>query len=357
MQATTYLAGDLGGTKTLLAIYSDQNGKLKREYVQRYVSAEWTSLDSMLKHFLQSRPDANSTPQTSCFAVAGPVKDRAVELTNLGWSINQESLKKSAGLEEVELVNDFAVLIYGLPHFSDSQQITLQKGSRLASDGTRNQQGPVAILGAGTGLGMARGLPSSTGWIALPSEGGHREFAPRCNDEWALVQWLKRDLSLERISVERVVSGTGLGHVMNWMLQQSDNAMHPLLEKAKAWRYNTPDHPEYHDLPASTCQYAKAGDQLANAAMTLWLSAYGAAAGDLALQELCSGGLWIGGGTAEKNQDGLKSMDFLNAMRQKGRFQPFLEGLTVRAVIDPEAGLFSAACRARELAESSGTLA
>jgi glucokinase len=90
--------------------------------------------------------------------------------------------------------------------------------------------------------------------------------------------------------------------------------------------------------------------------MTLWLGAYGAAAGDLALQELCTGGLWIGGGTAEKNQDGLKSNHFLNAMRQKGRFQPFLERLTVRAVIDPQAGLFSAACRARELAESSGKL-
>jgi glucokinase len=357
MQAKTYLAGDLGGTKTLLAIYSDQNGKLKQEHVQRYVSAEWTSLDSMLKHFLQTKTDANSSPQTSCFAVAGPVKDRSVELTNLGWSISEESLQRSAGLKEVELVNDFAVLIYGLPHFSNSQQITLQTGSGAGSEGIQAERRPVAILGAGTGLGMARGLPSSTGWIALPSEGGHREFAPRCNHEWALKQWLKRDLSLERISVERVVSGTGLGHVMNWMLQQSDNAMHPLLEMAKAWRYNTPDHPQYQDLPALTCQYAKTGDQLANAAMKLWLSAYGAAAGDLALQELCTGGLWIGGGTAEKNQDGLKSIYFLNAMRQKGRFQPFVEGLTVRAVIDPEAGLFSAACRARELAESSETLA
>ena len=356
MQATTYLAGDLGGTKTLLAIYSDQNGKLKQEHVQRYVSAEWTSLDSMLKHFLQTRPDTNGTPQTSCFAVAGPVKNRAAELTNLGWSISQESLQQSAGLERVELVNDFAVLIYGLPHFSDSQQITLQAGSGLDSEGSQAEQGPVAILGAGTGLGMARGLPSKTGLIALPSEGGHREFAPRCNDEWALVQWLKRDLSLERISVERVVSGTGLGHVMNWMLQQAENATHPLQEKAKAWRYNTPDQPGYHDLPASTCQYAQAGDSIANAAMTLWLSAYGAAAGDLALQELCTGGLWIGGGTAEKNQAGLKSIHFLNSLRQKGRFKPFLEGLTVRAVIDPGAGLFSAACRARELAESSGTL-
>ena len=357
MQATTYLAGDLGGTKTLLAIYSNQNGKLKQEHVQRYVSAEWTSLDSMLKHFLQTRPDGFATPKTSCFAVAGPVKNHSAELTNLGWTISQESLKQSAGLAQVELVNDFAVLIYGLPHFSDSQQITLQAGSNTDSDHTQTEQGPVAILGAGTGLGMARGLPSHEGWIALPSEGGHREFAPRSDDEWALVQWLKRDLSLERISVERVVSGTGLGHVMHWMLQQSGEANHPLQEKAKAWRWNTPKHPDYHDLPASTCNYAKAGDEISNAALTLWLSAYGAAAGDLALQELCSGGLWIGGGTAEKNQDGLKSMDFLNAMRQKGRFQPFLEGLTVRAVIDPEAGLFSAACRARELAESSEKLA
>ena len=240
MQATTYLAGDLGGTKTLLAIYSDQNGKLKQEHVQRYVSAEWTSLDSMLIHFLQTRPDTNSNPQTSCFAVAGPVKNRAAELTNLGWSISQESLKQSAGLEQVELVNDFAVLIYGLPHFSDRQQITLQAGRTKTSDSTQSEQGPVAILGAGTGLGMARGLPSNKGWIALPSEGGHREFAPRSNDEWALVQWLKRDLSLGRISVERVVSGTGLGHVMHWMLQQSEDTKHPLQEKAKAWRWNTP---------------------------------------------------------------------------------------------------------------------
>ena len=211
MQATTYLAGDLGGTKTLLALYSDQNGKLKQEYVQRYVSAEWTSLDSMLKHFLETRPDRHSTPETSCFAVAGPVKNRAAELTNLGWTISEESLQRSGGLKRVEIVNDFAVLIHGLPHFSDSQQITLQAGAGLESDTAQKEQGPVAILGAGTGLGMARGLPSKTGWIAMPSEGGHREFAPRCDDEWARMQWMKRDLSLERISVERVVSGTGLG--------------------------------------------------------------------------------------------------------------------------------------------------
>ena len=91
-------------------------------------------------------------------------------------------------------------------------------------------------------------------------------------------------------------------------------------------------------------------------AVEIWLSAYGAAAGDLALQELCSGGLWIGGGTASKQLDGLKSATFLTPLRQKGRFQDFINGLQITAVIDPEAGLFSAACRARMLAESGGTL-
>ncbi len=358
MQGKTYLAGDLGGTKTLLAIFSDLNGVLKKEHIHRYVSAEWTSLESMLKDFLRRLPDTCSPPETSCLAVAGPVKNHSAELTNLGWTISEASLKGASGLNQIEIVNDFAVLIHGLSHFSDSQQITLQSGEGPTNpSSTQADRGPVAILGAGTGLGMARGVPSATGWIALPSEGGHREFAPRCHDEWALVQWLKRELSLERISIERIVSGTGLGHVMHWKLQQTEEASHPLQKHAKAWRTLKPDQPGYQDLPALTSQYAQAGDRLAIEAMELWLSAYGAAAGDLALQELCTGGLWIGGGTAEKNQAGLQSNHFLDAMQRKGRFQPFMQGLTVRAVIDPEAGLFSAACRARELAESSGTLA
>ena len=102
---------------------------------------------------------------------------------------------------------------------------------------------------------------------------------------------------------------------------------------------------------------AAAGDPIAAAALRIWLGAYGSAAGDLAVQELCVGGLWIGGGTAEKNLEGLQSEQFLEPLRAKGRFRPLIESMTIRAVIDPEAGLFSAACRARDLAESGGTLA
>ena len=129
----------------------------------------------------------------------------------------------------------------------------------------------MAILGAGTGLGMARGIPDANGWIALASEGGHREFAPRTDDEWHLASWLKADLDLDRLSIERIVSGTGLGHVMRWRLQRSDGAGHPLLRAAEAWRTRAVDEDDYQDLPALVGQAAQQGDALARSALDLWL--------------------------------------------------------------------------------------
>lgn len=344
MAQNTYLAGDLGGTKTLLSVYGERNGLLQPLVTQRYLSGEWGCLEDMLQHFLQEVPSELPQPVTSCIAVAGPVKNGTAKLTNLPWTMSEEALGSATGLQRLELVNDFAVLIHGLPHFDQRQQVSLQgqKPGPLAS-------GPVAILGAGTGLGMARGIPDAGGWVALASEGGHREFAPRTDDEWHLANWLKADLDLDRLSIERIVSGTGLGHVMRWRLQRGDAAGHPLRQAADAWRTKPVDAEGYQDLPALVGQAAQNGDAVARNALDLWLGAYGSAAGDLALQELCTGGLWIGGGTAAKQLKGLQSATFLEPLRRKGRFRPFLEGLSVQAVIDPNAGLFSAACRARDL--------
>jgi len=297
----------------------------------------------MLKCFLEQRPSDIEAPEHGCIAVAGPVNNRNARITNLPWQLNEDQLAAAASIRQLELVNDFGVLIYGLAHFDETQQVVLQVGDA--------QEGPMAILGAGTGLGMARGIRTEKGVIALSSEGGHREFAPRSEEEWHLACWLKNDLGVDRLSVERIVSGTGLGHIATWLLQTADAQAHPLQRVAEAWRKN-----KSSDLPAQVSMAAAQGDPLMQRAQTIWLSAYGAAAGDLALQELCTGGLWIGGGTAAKQLAGLQSAAFLKTMRQKGRFEAFLAGLKVTAVIDPEAGLFSAACRARFLAESSGTL-
>lgn len=343
MDGITLLAGDMGGTKTLLALYSLREGQLELVHQERFRSSEWSSLEPMLQSFLTNRPSSISAPSDGCIAVAGPVRDRAATITNLPWTIRESDLAKAAEMRQLELANDFGVLIYGLPHFSGEQQVDLQRGVADA--------GPVAILGAGTGLGMARGVRTERGLIALSCEGGHREFAPRTAEEWELACWLKRDLGLARLSIERIVSGTGLGHVARWLLQNPDAVTHPLQDVAEAWRRDSSN-----DLPAQVSLAAQQGDPLMQQARGIWLGAYGAAAGDLALHELCTGGLWIGGGTAAKQLDGLRSDLFLDPLREKGRFRGFVEDLPITAVIDPQAGLFSAACRARMLAESGETL-
>ena len=344
MATTTLLAGDMGGTKTLLALYGSEAGQLSLLHQERFGSKEWSSLEPMLEAFLNNRPADLQAPTHACIAVAGPVRHKEAQITNLPWRLREADLARAAGTERLELVNDFGVLIYGLPHFDGNQKVILQNGQQ--------DKGPLAILGAGTGLGMARGLQSEQGLVALASEGGHREFAPRNEAEWELGCWLKQDLGVSRLSIERIVSGTGLGHVAHWLLQKPDAAMHPLRSVAEAWRRNSSN-----DFPAQVSVAAEGGDPLMQRALQLWLEAYGAAAGDLALQELCTGGLWVGGGTASKQLKGLQSARFLNAMRDKGRFRELIEGMQVTAVIDPDAGLFSAACRARMLAESGGTLA
>ena len=164
MEATTILAGDMGGTKTLLALYGLRDQTLSLLHSRRFVSREWSSLKPMLLNFLSDRPQRLRAPEHGCIAVAGRVREQRAEITNLPWKLQAGNLAAAASMLQLELVNDFAVLIYGLEHFSGDQQITLQEG--------KTDDGPLAILGAGTGLGMAHGLRSSEGLIALPSEGG-----------------------------------------------------------------------------------------------------------------------------------------------------------------------------------------
>ena len=330
---TTLLAGDIGGTKTLLALYLLEGGRLIQGRSQRFVSTQWDDFATLVNHFLAGGSATEPRPAHACFAVAGPVRSGRVKLTNLPWLLDQGALEASIGLERVELVNDFAVLIYGLPHLEPHQQALLR-----SSDAGRDPWAPLAIMGAGTGLGVALGIPTDVGLVAVASEGSHGEFAPRSEAEWALKQWLMADLGLDRLSIERVVSGTGLGEVMRWRLAvHPDGASHPLMTRP------------VDDLPASTARAASDGDPLAREALDLWLGAYGSTAGDLALQSLCLGGMWLGGGTAGKLLAELRSSAFLVPFLSKGRLSAVVEQVPLMALVDPEAGLFSAACRARML--------
>ena len=343
------LAGDLGGTKTILAIYSNENYP-KKIFSKYYFSSEWSSFDSILKNFIKQLPHHISLPEYGCIGVAGPIKDQKVKITNLGWDINTKELSFLSKINNIELINDFSVLIYGIPFFKKDQYEVIQ--GEYNSEVEKNQ-GLIAIIGAGTGLGMSRGLIRTNCISIFPSEGGHKEFAPRTKDEWELVKWLKKKFNLQRISIERIVSGTGLGMIARWKLDdptQSNHQLQNILKKI--------DHGDstIEDFPALVWEKAHQKDKLMSEALQLWLNAYGSAAGDLALQELCSSGLWIAGGTAAKNLNGINSSNFLDAFSNKGRFQSYLKKIPLIVLKDPEATLFSSACRAHLIAESNGRL-
>jgi glucokinase len=332
--ATTLLAGDIGGTKTLLSLHGYTGETLVPLASERYRSADWPDLASMVRHFLDHSTAAEAAPATAaCFAVAGPVQAGEARLTNLRWRLSESELAAACGIDRVELVNDFAVLVHGLPHLQADQQAQIRAGRSESAE-------PQLILGAGTGLGVAIGIPTASGMRAVASEAAHAEFAPRTAAEWELKQWLQRDLVIERVSIERVVSGTGLGHVARWLLAVRDPGNEHPLAAAKESRV---------DLPAAVAAAAARGDDLAGDALQLWLSAYGSVVGDLALTCLGRGGIWLAGGTAGKLLEALRSPSFEDAFLGKGRLRPVLESMPIQALIDPEVGCFSAACRAREL--------
>jgi len=342
------LAGDLGGTKTILAIYSSDKYP-KKLFNKKYISSEWKSFYSIFEDFISQLPKHISLPEYGCIGVAGPIKGKKVNITNLGWNIDTKKLSLTSKINNIELINDFSVLIYGIPFFKESQYEVIQ--GTLNSNRESNKE-LVAIIGAGTGLGMSRGLITSKSISVLPSEGGHREFSPRTEDEWKLVNWLKNRLNLERISIERIVSGTGLGIIARWKIDDSNEQNHPLQKVLKEIDFND----LVIDLPALVWEKANMKDKLMSEALQIWLNAYGSAAGDLALQELCSSGLWIAGGTAVKNLNGINSSNFLDAFSNKGRFQTYLKEIPLIVLKDPEATLFSSACRALLIAESNERL-
>jgi glucokinase len=184
------------------------------------------------------------------------------------------------------------------------------------------------------------GVPTANGLLGMATEAGHGTFAPRTEAEWRMSQWLKADLGVERLSIERVVSGMGLGAIARWLLAER----HPVGPRPP-WAADRAE--DAQDWPEAVAAAAQAGDSLAREALHLWLGAYGSVTGDLALGSLSRGGIWLAGGTAAKQIEGLRSPVFLDSFLAKGRLRAVLEPIPIQAIIDPAVGVFGAACRAR----------
>ena len=339
-----FLACDLGGTKVLLGIYkkdvNDDSPKLL--FKKKYFSSEWNSFELILEDFLKNECKNITHPSSACFAVAGPLSNNNAKIMNLSWNISGNKLKNKFKFEQCELINDFAVQIYGIPFLKKNQYCTIQKGSN--SKGANNDLH--AIVGAGTGLGIARGIISGEKVKVLASEGGHAEYSPKSKLEWDLKIWLKNYLKVERISCERIISGTGLSRIAEWRLSKPDAQNHPLQEYLKKLKiFDT----ARKELPEKICKLSKEGDQIMIEVERIWLGAYASLLGDVALQELCFGGLWISGGTASKHFKNFKSDLFLKQFFDKGRLKDILKTIPMKVILDEEFGLFSAACRAKML--------
>jgi glucokinase len=298
-----FLGGDLGGTKTLLALAGkDAAGAIRIVRQQRYASADYPTFDTLLDEFLADRPSITA----ACFGVAGPTDGRNARLTYLPWSLAADELERRFAIPRVTLANDFAAAAHGLPLVEADSIVTLHAGQPI-------ERAPRVILGAGTGLGVAGLVWQGDGYRVIAGEGGHMGFAPQTSQQGELWRWLLEKNG--RVTTEDIVSGPGLARIYAFFGGRPRQAE----EIGNA---------------------ALAGsDPLASAALRLWLECYGAFAGDLALHWLARGGVHLAGGIAAKLLPGTDASPFIEAFLAKREHRHLALDMPIRLVTDESLGL------------------
>ncbi len=334
------LAGDIGGTKTILQLVQVAAGQLHPVYEAQYGSSEFPDLVPMVERFLgaaQEQAGVWEKPSRACFAIAGPVVNNTSYLTNLTWNLEGDRLATSLHLEQVHLINDFEANGYGVLGLAPEDLHILQPG-------TRNPYGPIGVIGAGTGLGQGFLVRQEGRYQVFPSEGGHSDFAPRSELEFQLLKYLRDKHQITRVSVERVVSGQGIVAIYQFLrdrgMEQEDPA---IAAQILAWERQAGLSAKTIDPAAVIAQGSLQGNPLCHRAMNLFVEAYGAEAGNLALKLLPMGGLYIAGGIAAKNLEAMTDGRFLRAFTDKGRVSRLLEAIPVAIVLNPQVGLIGAA--------------
>ncbi|NJL02227.1 MAG: glucokinase [Spirulinaceae cyanobacterium SM2_1_0] len=335
---TLLLAGDIGGTKTILhLLLASSDGLVPVVAEQSFASQNYPDLTPIVREYLQAaqaQVGKACQPRAACFAIAGPVKDNTCVLTNLDWELTGDRLAQELQIEHVQLINDFAAIGYGIFGLKDADIYVLQAAEP-------DPTAPIAILGAGTGLGEGFLIPQGDDYRVFPAEGGHVDFAPRTLLEFDLLEDVRARYQLERVSTERIVSGQGIVAIYQFLRDRGEIPESAALATAMAAADS--------DRAALIAQAAAASDRLSEATLELFIGAYGAEAGNIALKFLPFGGLYIAGGIAAKNLDRLQSGSFLPAYRQKGRVSPLLDRVPIYVILNPKVGLIGAGLRARQL--------
>ncbi len=323
------LAGDIGGTKTAIAVVQIGARSLSLVHSRKYWSGRFRSLEEILERFLAGE---RRFPRAAAFGVAGPVRRGRAKLTKLPWTIDQRRISRVTGIPRVEVLNDFVAAALGISYLKPRQTV-------LLSAGQAERQGPIALIGAGTGLGQAALVRACGKYEILPSEGGHADFGPRNPTEDGLVRFVRRKFG--RASSDRLISGEGLTHIYDFLKEERFSRESDSVERAF----------ESEDRPAVISRFALARrDPLCEEALRLFVSLYGSEAGNLALRYRATGGVYVGGGIAVKILPALRGPAFLESFRSKPPMEALLAKIPVRVVREARLPLFGAAAAAYRMA-------
>jgi glucokinase len=315
------LAGDIGGTKTLLGLFQRAPARPVPVDVQSFVTSRYPSLVLMVEEFLRQQPAGRPSVEAASFGVAGPVIDDEAELTNVGWRVDGRAVAVALGLGRVRLLNDLVAIAHSVAVLDSHELHVLQAG-------VPNLSGNAGLLAAGTGMGQSFLFNDGLRLVPAPSEAGHADFAARTARELELTAWLTRRFG--RAEVEQVVSGIGLKNLYEFTHPQPCVDITPSTDTAVIVTTRGMN---------QTCPWCVE-------ALHLFVAAYGSEAGNLALRAVATRGVYIGGGIAPKILPALTTPSFLDAFNSKPPMRELLDMIPVKVILNAQAGLLGAATAA-----------
>ena len=319
------LAGDVGGTKCNLALFSEKDGKLSTVFKQRFASKEFAHFDLIVKEFSRQAAPYISTDyvEAAGFGVAGPVIDNHVRATNLPWTVDAGILERELDVEKIVLMNDLGATGHSIEHLDRNEFSVLNHGKPEPG-------GTMALLAAGTGLGQSILVWDGGRYRIVPSEGGHSDFAPHTEQQIELLRFMRR--RYPQVSWELILSGRGFRTLHEFLAPE---VKHPTFED-----------PDADPAPEITKNGLAGTCPVCVETLDLWTSIYGAEAGNLALKVLALGGVYVAGGIAVKIIEKIKDGKFFAAFRDKWKFEAVLENIPVSVVLNESAPLLGAAYEA-----------
>ena len=321
------LAGDVGGTKTFMGLFARRPHRPDAAFMRSYRTLDFSNLVALSRQFLEDAGARASEIEAASFGVAGPVTGTRASLTNVPWTVEVDGLLQELQIPRAHLLNDLEALAWSVPVLTSNELEVLHEGHAAAS-------GNAALVAAGTGLGVAL-LPTVGGrLVPVPSEGGHADFAARTAEERTLHDALTREHG--RTEIERVVSGRGIANIHRILYPHQCATLTPL--------------PPIEDLPAAISRGAlEARCGSCTRILEVFVSAYGAVAGNLALTALSTGGLYLGGGIAPRIIDAMRWPVFMESFLDKSPMDALVSRIPVKVILNAGAGLLGAATFANSI--------